>query len=197
VSRLDSAFTRLVTDLLVVRCRWALVGGLAVSVRARPRTTEDLDVVIAVESDREAERVAFAFRGLGYLYMPDEHALEQQESGRLATVRFLAPEGEEQGVVADLLFASSGIEQEIVAAAEPVEVLPGLVVPVARTGHLIAMKALAGRELDARDARWLWEAADEGERQLARDALAEITRRRFNRGKDLFSELARLLAAAP
>jgi hypothetical protein len=86
VSLLESAFTRLVTDLRILRTRWALVGGLAVSARARPRTTEDLDVVIAVQSDREAENVAFAFRGLGYLYLP-EHALEQQESERLATVR--------------------------------------------------------------------------------------------------------------
>lgn len=42
----------------------------------------------------------------------------------------------------DLLFASSGIEHEIVAAADPLEVLPDLTVPVARTGHLIALKPL-------------------------------------------------------
>jgi len=167
---------------------------MAVSVRVRPRTTEDLDVVIAVPDDRHAEKVAFSFRSLGYLYLPNEHALEQEETARLATVRLLAPTGEEHGVVVDLLFASSGIEAEIVAAAEPLEILPGLVVPVARNGHLIALKVLAGRELDARDARWLWEVADEEERQLAREALAEITGRRFHRGKDLPAELARVLA---
>lgn len=196
MSLLESAFTRLVTDLQALRIRWALVGGLAVSVLAQPRTTEDLDVAIAVQSDREAEKVAFAFRGLGYLYLP-EHILEQQESERLATVRLVAPEGEEHGVIVDLLFASSGIEQEIVAAAEPIEVLPGVVVPVARAGHLVAMKVLAGREQDRRDVRWLWDAADDGERQLAREALAEIIRRRYHRGKDLFAELARLVAAVP
>lgn len=196
MSLLESAFTRLVTDLLILRIRWALVGGMAISVRAQPRTTEDLDVVIAVQSDREAEKIAFAFRGLGYLYLP-EHVLEQQESERLATVRLISPEGEEHGVVVDLLFASSGIEREIVAAAEPIEVLPGVVVPVARAGHLVAMKVLAGREQDTRDVLWLWDAADDGERQLARDALAEITRRHYNRGKDLFAEFARIVAAAP
>jgi len=74
-------------------------------------------------------------------------------------------------------------------------VLPGLVIPVARTGHLIALKVLAGREIDARDTRWLWEVADESERALAREAFAEITKRGFDRGKDLFAELSRVLTA--
>lgn len=194
MSRYQSAFSRLVADLRALKLSWALVGGMAVSVRARPRTTEDIDVAIAVPGDREAEKVALSFRGLGYSYLP-EHALEQTEVGRLATVRLAFPGGEERGVVLDLLFASSGIEPEIVAAAGAEEVLPGIVIPVAQTGHLVALKVLAGRELDGRDARWLWKVADDGERQRARDSLALITQRRFNRGKDLPAELARLLAA--
>lgn len=194
MSRLQSAFTRLVSDLRTLGLHWALVGGMAVTVRARPRTTEDLDVVISVHSDREAEKVAYALLNLGYLYLPEEHALEQEDGGRLMTVRLLAPRGEEQGIIVDLLFASSGIEPEVVAAAEILEILPGVVVPVAKTGHLVAQKVLAGREIDVRDVRWLWEVADEGEKQLARDSLVLITQRRFNRGKDLFAELGRILA---
>jgi hypothetical protein len=64
---------------------------------------------------------------------------------------------------------------------------------VARTGHLVALKVLAGRENDVQDTRWLWEAADEDEKQLARDSLVLITQRRYNRGKDLFAELGRML----
>lgn len=194
MNRLQSAFTRLATDLEELRLRWALVGGWAVTVRTRPRTTEDLDVAIAVRDDREAERVAFSLRSRGYLYLP-EHALEQTETERLATVRLLLPEEETQGVVVDLLFASSGIEHEIVEGATTEEILPGLEVPVARIGHLVALKILAGRELDTRDARWLWEAAGDEDRQLARDALSLITQRRFNRSKDLLAELDRILAA--
>lgn len=163
------------------------------SARSRPRTTEDLDVAIAVTNDREAERVAFSFSNLGYRYLP-EHALEQKDVGRLATVRFFFQGQGEGGVIVDLLFASSGIEPEVVAAAEPEEILPGLVVPVARTGHLVALKVLAGREIDIRDVLWLWEAADEEERLRAYEALALITHRRFNRGKDLLAELGRFLA---
>jgi hypothetical protein len=194
VNRLQRALIRLVVDLRALGIRWALVGGWAVVARSQPRTTEDIDLVIAVSGDREAEQVAFSLLNRGYAYLPEKHALEQAEVGRLATARLQAPGEDEAGIVVDLLFASSGLEPEIVASAEPLEVLPGLVVPVARTGHLLAQKVLAGRELDARDARWLWEAADEGERQLARESLELITQRRYNRGKDLVAELARLLA---
>jgi hypothetical protein len=45
--------------------------------------------------------------------------------------------------VTDLLFASSGIEPEIVAAAEELLVLPDLTQSVATVGHLLAMKLLA------------------------------------------------------
>jgi len=159
VNRLQSALTHLGADLTALDLRWALVGGWAVTIRAQPRLTDDLDVVIAVSGDREAERVAFALLNRGYLY-PPEHALEQKE--------------------------------EIVAAADLMEI-QGLRLPVAQTGHLVALKVLAGREKDAEDARWLWEAADMTERQRARDSLALITRRRFNRGKDLVAELARIL----
>lgn len=70
-------------------------------------------------------------------------------------------------------------------------------VPVARAGHLVALKVLAGRELDRRDARWLWEAAHEEDRQLARDALALIAAQGFARGKDLGAELATILGGTP
>jgi hypothetical protein len=56
-------------------------------------------------------------------------------------------------VFIDLLFGSSGIEDQVVALAGPLEVLPGFVVPVAAVGHLIALKLLA-RD-DARG-RMIW-----------------------------------------
>ncbi len=35
--------------------RWALIGGLAVAVRAEPRFTRDVDLAVAVADDRELE----------------------------------------------------------------------------------------------------------------------------------------------
>jgi hypothetical protein len=43
---------------------------------------------------------------------------------------------------ADLLFASSGIENEIVASADRLEVLPRLTVPVATTAYLRTFRVL-------------------------------------------------------
>ena len=67
---------------------WALIGGLAVSSRIEPRFTRDVDVVVAVEDDDGAERVAFALRTRGYRV---HIVLEQSHVQRLATIRFLPP----------------------------------------------------------------------------------------------------------
>ena len=55
----------------------------------------------------------------------------------------LTSSSEPQAPVIDLLFASSGIEPEVVADAESIELLPNLTMGVARTGHLIALKVLS------------------------------------------------------
>lgn len=69
--------------------------------------------------------------------------VEQDATGRLATARLVPPYARADEVVVDMLFASSGVEPELVAAAEIIDVLPDLGVPVARVGDLIALKILA------------------------------------------------------
>lgn len=164
---------------------YALIGGLAVSARAEPRLTRDVDLAIAAEDDAAAEALVRELVARGYRLRA---SVEQTRTGRLATVRLGTP-GAGAGFVLDLLFASSGIEPEIVAAAEPLEILPDLVVPVARTGHLIAMKLLArddrARPQDADDLRSLVAIASAAERRRATTAIALIQRRGFARGRDL------------
>lgn len=50
-------------------CRFAIIGGIAISVRVEPRFTRDLDLVVAVSNDREAEQLAldlqFEFQVIG------------------------------------------------------------------------------------------------------------------------------------
>lgn len=196
MTRLERTLVRLDNDLEALDAGWALVGGLAVGARAEPRTTRDVDVAVAVPSDREAEELVFALRRQGYREA-EPPVFEQTAQGRLATVRLYAP-AKEPGLssVVDFLFASSGIEAEIVAAAEPLELVEGLVVPVARVGHLLALKVLAmsaDRPQDFTDAKALLREADDAEVQRARDALALIDERGFARGKDLQAELGRVL----
>ena len=52
MTQLERVILRLDTDLRKLGVRWALVGGLAVSVRARPRMTYDIDIAVAVMDDR-------------------------------------------------------------------------------------------------------------------------------------------------
>jgi hypothetical protein len=120
-------------------------------------------------------------------------AIEQDVAGRLATVR-LALAGEDvHGPVVDLLFASSGIEPEIVAATESVDVVHGFSVPVARLAHLLALKVLARddrtRPHDRVDIAALLARADVEALREAREALTLVGARGFHRGRDLIGAL--------
>jgi predicted nucleotidyltransferase len=172
---------------------WALIGGLAVSIRAEPRFTRDVDLAVAVEHDAEAERLVGDLRVQGYDIL---ETVEQEATGRFATARLSPPDEDSAGVVVDLLFASSGIEQEIVASAEVIEALPGLNVPVAGLPELIALKLLArddeNRPQDASDLVVLSALATADDFASARRLVYLIEERNFNRGRDLSSELDRL-----
>jgi hypothetical protein len=174
------------------------VGGLAVSVRAEPRFTRDLDLAVAVASDLEAEELVRSLMSRGWRVLSQ---VEQDATERFATARLAAPEDSvPEGVVVDLLFASSGIEPEIVRSAEPLEVFADLVVPVVTRAHLLALKILsrndATRPQDRGDALALWARAEPGEVEQARSALARISALGFHRGKDLIRELDDLIGGS-
>jgi hypothetical protein len=192
VNGLEDVLRAAVVDLTDLRLRWALVGGLAVSVRTEPRFTRDVDLVIA--GDQAAEQAVHALQRRGYRILA---LLEHEAAGRLATAR-LAPKGEgEAGSVLDVLFASSGIELEVAEAAEPLEILPGLRVPVASVGHLLALKLLSRddrtRPQDQVDVVKLLSVAQPPDLDAARSAVALIHSRGFQRGRDLARDLERLI----
>lgn len=190
MSDLIRALERTLADLTSASTGWALVGGLAVSVRSEPRTTRDVDVAIAVADDDEAEALVREFVRMGYGVMG---GVEQTETGRLATMRLLPPVAGSHGALVDFLFATSGIEAEVCALAEPLEVLDGVVAPVALIGHLIAMKLLSRdddhRPQDIIDLRSLILVATDEDIDLARTAARQIESRGFSRGRDLASAL--------
>jgi predicted nucleotidyltransferase len=173
---------------------FAIVGGLAVSARCEPRLTRDVDIAMAASDDRDAEEIVFRLQGLGYRVVT---TLEQDVTHRLATVRLQSSEVEDTGALLDLLFASSGIEPEVAAQAELLELLPGINAPVARLGHLIALKILARndqlRPQDAMDLRSLFRESNEADLALARESLALIHARGFERGRDLQAAMQQAL----
>jgi hypothetical protein len=146
-----------------------------------------------VPDDRTAEDTVHGLAADGYQVLS---SVEQDAVGRLATIRLASPVTRE--VIVDVLFASSGIEPEIVQAAEVLEVLPDLSMPVARTGHLIAVKLLArddeSRPQDLADLNALREVATPADLETARSALELITERGFHRDRDLLGALDALTA---
>jgi len=187
MTRLEQALDRICRDLSASGVRFALVGGLAVSARSEPRLTRDIDLAVAVMNDLEAEAL---IRRLGYEVLA---SVEQTAVGRLATVRLDLNAAGIAGVVVDLLFASSGIEREIASEAEVLEVVAGQGVPVARAGHLLALKILArddaARPQDRGDIRSLLKEMEADEITRARIALELIHKRGFHRGRDLLAAL--------
>ncbi|QDP96034.1 nucleotidyl transferase AbiEii/AbiGii toxin family protein [Microlunatus elymi] len=188
----EDALPRIVDDLHGLRSPWALVGGLAVCARAQSRPTADVDIAVAVPDDATAKARVDDLISIGY--RPRESIVHDQ-TGRLATVRLLATVAGED-VAVDLFFASSGVEVETVTAAERLEVRPGLKIPVARIGHLIAVKLCWRRsEKRDRDLRALIERANADDLRDARHLITVITGRGYHRGRDLPSALDTWLEA--
>jgi len=157
-----------------------------VSARAEPRTTRDVDVVVEVVNDGDAESLVRDLQSAGFQVLA---AVEQDTVRRLATARLVAPGGTARGVVVDLLFASSGIEHEVARGAESIEVLSGLRIPVARVGHLMALKLLARddrtRPQDLDDLRSLLREATAADLAELKESLLAIEARGYHRERRL------------
>jgi len=165
-----------------------LVGGLAVSVYCDPRFTRDVDLAIAVDNDERAELLMQSLVKRGFQIAA---VVEQEAVERLAMTRLLNADG----ISIDLLVASSGVEAEIVKDAQRLEVIKGTVLPVARIGHLIALKLLSvapGRETDLQDLRHLADIADADEWARSTRAVELIEERGYARGRNLSADLKAL-----
>jgi len=192
LNTVERALKRIFSELGDAGVPCALIGGLAVSARAEPRTTRDVDVAISADDDDAAEQLVFHLQSRGYVV---GMLLEQENTGRIATVRLTRDS--ERSVYIDLLFASSGIEREIVEAAEELAVLEDVTVRVAIRAHLIAMKVLARddrhRPQDFDDLRALLAEASADELSSVRDALALVEARGYNRGRNLGDDFTRAI----
>lgn len=57
---------KLINDLTELNLKWALIGGLAYSVYADPRTTKDIDIALLVSEREELEEIISKLLTLGY-----------------------------------------------------------------------------------------------------------------------------------
>ena len=141
-----------------------------------------------VSGDDEAEDLLFWLRGRGYVAIA---TVEHEVAKRLATARLRDP----NGVVCDLIFASSGIERETVDTAEVTEVFPDCSVPTACVETLLAMKVLAStseRPRDAGDIRAMVLANPTFDEERVKAYLALVEQRGYARGQRLLPKWRKL-----
>jgi len=185
----ELALAAICRELVRLGRRFALVGGLAVSVRAEVRFTRDVDIVVSVADDSEAESLTYELRLAGYSAVA---SVEHETRHRLSTVRLMSP----SGVKVDLLFASSGIEVEIVDSATLIDFEGAGSVPVANAEELLAMKILSmtdTRLQDRIDAQRLLQFTPNMDISRVREHLARITGRGYAREQDLEAKLSLVL----
>lgn len=182
----ERTLVRLHTDLEELGVRWALVGGLAVTLRAAPRLTRDIDLAVAVVEGEESDRVIRGLRERGYRPLAGRPLFQSDEP--LREVRFNSPEG----VRVDLILDWSGIEPEIVETAE---IFPTgrIAVPVCRIEHLLAIKIHAARAKDEIDSREIVPLLGPAEIIRVRELLDLIARRTFSDRQELQRRLTAFL----
>lgn len=188
----EQALATIARDLVRLDRQFALIGGLAVSVRGEVRFTRDVDLVVLVADDEDAERLIFDLRSSGYSPVA---TVEHQRHARLATARLASP----SAIVVDLMFANCGIEPEIVARATRVALELIGEVPVAASEELVAMKVLSMTERrlqDRLDVQRILQSTPSVDLERVRANLLLIAEREYHRGQDLEAKLATVLAAA-
>ena len=195
MSGLESSVGALLATLARHGARVAVVGGLAVSARTEPRFTRDADVCVAVDDDVEAEALVRTLQAEGYRVLA---LVEQEAAARIATVRLAPPRENDHGVVLDMLFASSGIEPEVIDSADDMELFEGVRAPIATVSSLIALKVLsrddARRPQDRVDLAALLGVASSADLTETTRLLGLIQDRGYGRGRDLVSLLEGLRA---
>lgn len=136
---------------------WALVGALAINEYAeQPRFTSDIDIAIFVVHD-EAEDVLRSFALKGYVTLQVSAHPELQH---ITSARLLGLNSTYGRFFIDIIFSSTEVEKEITNHVQKVEILPNLIIPIARRGHLVAMKLLAINSRERTEEKTLTDKAD-------------------------------------
>lgn len=124
---------------------YAVIGGIAVVARARPRTTQDVDLIIVATPD-EGERLLQLARSSGFDF--DEEETRAFLPGGL--VRLWAPPSRAEGFGLDLLFADSDFLRQVIERASALD-LGGVQMPIATVEDLLLLKLEAHRLEDLDD----------------------------------------------
>lgn len=87
----ELALAQICSELVRLGRRFALVGGLAVSVRAEVRFTRDVDIVVVVADDSEAESLTYDLRSAGYSAVAAiEHETPENKTSKQSSLHYFA-----------------------------------------------------------------------------------------------------------
>ena len=142
-NQLIGVLARFSKELEARNLRYALIGGLAASIRGRVRATEDVDLILMCSLDQALDFVE-SLRQSDFAPLIDNY----QEIARSA---LLIPVVQQtSGTQLDLAIGLSGFEHEIVERADPM-MINDVEIFVATAEDLLLLKLLAGRPQDLQD----------------------------------------------
>jgi hypothetical protein len=157
---------------------YALVGGLAASIRGQNRTTADVDMIIAVDVNRALALIDELSDSKFAPLFSGVHEVVQKA--------FILPiHHRETGVKVDLALGMSGFEQQAIKRASYVTI-GDCQVMVLLAEDLVVMKVLAGRPQDDADVRGImiaqketldWKYCFEVARQLSEAVAQDLVTR--------------------
>jgi hypothetical protein len=124
---------------------YALIGGMAASLRGQTRTTADVDLVIDTDVSHALALIKRLDRST---FRPlFDNVAEVVERSFILPLRHRTT-----NIKVDMSLGLSGFEQKLIGRAEPLDV-SGTMVSVVTAEDLLVMKILAGRPQDTHDAR--------------------------------------------
>ena len=143
-----------------VLCRWlkeesvpfVIIGGMAVSLSGKPRTTQDIDVLASVE-EKSWERFLESGTSFGFLPRMDG-CIDFARKARVLLLRH-----QDTGVDVDIVLSGMPLEEMIIANGRSVRV-GDAEARIPRTEDLIIMKSVARRPKDIADIEALVEASE-------------------------------------
>jgi hypothetical protein len=137
------ALSRALSDLHV---GWYVFGAQAVLHWGRPRFTEDIDVTVQL-GPVHTQRLVDQLQRFGFTMRVEGTA------AFIAQTRVVPMAFGNSGWALDIVLGGPGLEEDFVRRAVPVEIGPGVVVPIISAEDLIVTKVLAGRPKDLEDVR--------------------------------------------
>ncbi len=178
-----SALRDLVAWLEARQVPGLIIGGVAVSLLARPRVTRDVDAMVLLDDARWEE---FLNSGTRFGFHPRmENSLGFARKKRVLLLRH-----KPSGVDVDLVFGSLSFEKEAVARSRRV-VVGGVALPLPSPEDLIIMKAIAPRARDQGDIEALLDAQPKLDLRRIRRWVRELSRAMDK--PDVARELERIL----